>query len=112
VDIEFAWDNLYAFNKQLIDPIANRYFFVWDPQPLEITGVDRIEARSPLHPDHPERGTRDHALSAPIRVLITPDDLRGFMERGTVRLNDLCNLRWEEGKAVYTGNDHNVLRKG
>ncbi len=112
VDIEFAWDNLYAFNKQIIDPIADRYFFVWDPQPVEIIGVESISSRSPLHPDHPEKGTRDHIIKAPVRVLMTADDLKGFKERGSVRLKDLCNLRWENGKGVYTGNDHGVLREG
>ena len=27
-DISFSWDNLYAENKKLVDPVANRYFFV------------------------------------------------------------------------------------
>ncbi|MBI0583145.1 MAG: glutamate--tRNA ligase [Methanomassiliicoccus sp.] len=112
VDIEFAWDNLYAFNKQIIDPVADRYFFVWDPRAVEITGVDALTARSPLHPDHPERGTRDHDLRAPIMVYMNSEDLEGFKQRGTVRLKDLCNLRWENGKGVYTGNDHSVLREG
>lgn len=112
VDIEFSWENLYAFNKQIIDPVADRYFFVWDPEPLEIVGVDVLEARSPLHPDHPERGTRDHVLRQPITVLMTREDLEGLRERGTVRLKDLCNLRWENGKGVYTGNDHGVLKEG
>jgi glutamyl-tRNA synthetase len=112
VDIEFAWDNLYAFNKQIIDPIANRYFFVWDPVPLEIVGVDRLESHSPLHPDHPEKGTRHHVLTPPLKVFMTREDLEGFQERGSVRLKDLCNLRWDGGKAVYTGSDHNVLREG
>lgn len=112
VDIEFSWDNLYAFNKQIIDPVADRYFFVWDPESLEIVGVDSLESRSPLHPDHPEKGTRDHRLKAPIRVLLTREDLEGFRERGTVRLKDLCNLRWEDGKGVYSGTDHGVLREG
>jgi glutamyl-tRNA synthetase len=112
VDIEFAWDNLYAFNKQIIDPVADRYFFVWDPQPLEIVGAEMIESHSPLHPDHPEKGTRNHVLKLPDHVMLTREDLEGFKERGTVRLKDLCNLRWENGKGVYTGNDHNVLREG
>jgi glutamyl-tRNA synthetase len=112
VDIEFAWDNLYAFNKQIIDPVANRYFFVWDPQIMEIVGVDRLSSRSPLHPDHPERGIRDHDLRSPIRVYMPREDLEGFKLRGTVRLKDLCNLRWEDGQGVYTGNDHGVLREG
>jgi glutamyl/glutaminyl-tRNA synthetase len=30
-DISFSWDNLYAENKKIVDPVANRYFFVPDP---------------------------------------------------------------------------------
>lgn len=112
VDIEFSWDNLYAFNKQIVDKTADRYFFVWEPRELEITGTDKLEAHSPLHPDHPERGRRDHVLTAPVKVLLTREDLEGFTERGTVRLKDLCNLRLENDKAVYAGNDHGVLREG
>ena len=29
-DISFSWDNLYAENKKIVDPLANRYFFVPD----------------------------------------------------------------------------------
>ena len=43
---------------------------------------------------------------------MTREDLEGLRERGTVRLKDLCNLRWENGKGVYTGNDHGVLKEG
>ena len=112
VDIEFAWDNLYAFNKQVIDPIADRYFFVWEPEMVNIIGAEKISSRSPLHPDHPERGTRVHDMTSPIMVYMTKDDLNGFKERGTVRLKDLCNLKWDGKSAVYTGNDHNVLKEG
>ena len=30
-DVEFSWDNIYAYNKAIVDKTANRYFFVWDP---------------------------------------------------------------------------------
>lgn len=112
VDIEFSWDNLYAFNKQIVDKVADRYFFVWDAESIDIVGVDRIEAHCPLHPDHKERGCRDHSLTSPLSVFMTREDLQGFKERGTVRLKDLCNLRWEKGQAVYAGNDISVLKEG
>ncbi|UCE73438.1 MAG: glutamate--tRNA ligase, partial [Methanomassiliicoccales archaeon] len=56
VDIKLSWDNLYAFNKDIVDDVANRYFFVWSPSRLTIRGKDRLEGHAPLHPDHPERG--------------------------------------------------------
>ncbi|MDK2917087.1 MAG: glutamyl-tRNA synthetase, partial [Euryarchaeota archaeon] len=34
-DISFSWENLYSRNKELVDPKANRYFFV--PDPIEVT---------------------------------------------------------------------------
>ena len=34
-DISFSWDNLYAENKKIVDPVANRYFFV--PDPITVT---------------------------------------------------------------------------
>ena len=112
VDIEFSWDNLYSFNKQIVDRTASRYFFVWEPEMIDIVGTDHIEAHCPVHPDHRDRGCRDHVLSAPLSVYMTAEDLEGFKQRGTVRLKDLCNLRWEDGRAVYAGNDISVLKEG
>lgn len=112
VDIEFSWDNLYSFNKQIVDKAASRYFFVWEPEMIDIVGVDRIEAHCPIHPDRRELGCRDHTLSAPLSVYMTAEDLAGFKQRGSIRLKDLCNLRWEDGRAVYAGNDISVLKEG
>ena len=103
---------LYSFNKQIVDRTASRYFFVWEPEMIDIVGTDHIEAHCPVHPDHRDRGCRDHVLSAPLSVYMTAEDLEGFKQRGTVRLKDLCNLRWEDGRAVYAGNDISVLKEG
>ncbi|HPT75040.1 MAG TPA: glutamate--tRNA ligase, partial [Methanomassiliicoccaceae archaeon] len=78
----------------------------------DIVGVDRIEAHCPIHPDHKDLGCRDHTLTPPLSVHMTAEDLEGFKRRGTVRLKDLCNLRWEDGKAVYAGDDIGVLKEG
>ena len=47
VDISFSWDNLYAENKKLVDPTANRYFFVPDPV------RQRLKVHRPTLPTHP-----------------------------------------------------------
>ena len=112
VDIEFSWDNLYAFNKQIVDPVADRYFFVWDPVEMGIEGIEELHSRSPKHPDHPERGARVHLLESPIKVWMVKEDHDGFVQRGTVRLKDLCNLRSDNGRAIYNGNDISVLKEG
>jgi len=39
-DISLSLDTLYAENRKIVDPIANRYFFVWDPVELEAEGAE------------------------------------------------------------------------
>ncbi len=113
VDIEFSWDTLYALNKDVVDPIANRYFFVWDPIPLEIYGASELVSYAPLHPSHLEKGTRKLILNgSPIRVNLTREDLEVLRQNGRLRLKDLCNLELKEGKAWYVGNDLSVLKEG
>ncbi|MFA6333887.1 MAG: glutamate--tRNA ligase, partial [Methanoregula sp.] len=58
VDISFSWDNLYAENKKLVDPIANRYFFVPDPIEARIEGAPAHTAHALLHPGDAARGSR------------------------------------------------------
>ena len=36
-DVSISMESLYAENRKIVDPIANRYFFVWNPVELEIT---------------------------------------------------------------------------
>ncbi|MCL2786160.1 MAG: glutamate--tRNA ligase [Methanomassiliicoccaceae archaeon] len=111
IDIQFTWDTLYAMNRDIVDGGANRYFFVQDPVAFNITGIDSITGKAPLHPDRPERGTRDYSLSGNISVSISPPDAAGFKEGGMVRLKDLCNLEYGD-PAVYAGTDLSVLKKG
>ena len=111
IDIQFTWDTLYAMNRDVIDDKANRYFFVPDPVRFDITGIDAVTGKAPLHPDHPERGTRDYLLKGNLNVSISAQDAENFKEKGMVRLKDLCNI--EYGKpARYAGTDLSVLKKG
>ena len=90
-DIEVPADNLYAENRHLIDPIANRFFFVPSPVKIEIEKMPDIrEAKVPVHPDRPEKGHRTLAVSSSIYV--AQEDMEKL--RGTeVRLKDLCNIK-------------------
>ncbi|MHC1709405.1 MAG: glutamate--tRNA ligase [Methanomassiliicoccales archaeon] len=111
-DVEFSWDNIYAYNKAIVDKTANRYFFVWDPVPLQICGVNELHSRAPRHPDHPELGNREFQLNSPIIIHVVEKDLNTAMEAGKVRLKDLGNVEFRSGKALYQGNDLSVLKEG
>ncbi len=88
-DVSVSVKNLYAENRKLIDPIANRYFFVWDPVEIEIEGVDEVEVKIPLHPNKKEY----RVLKGKSRVFVTRDDFERLKEGEIVRLKDFCNVK-------------------
>lgn len=135
VDIQFAWQNLYAFNKDLIDDVSDRFFFVWDPTPIWIVDAPALEGHAPVHPGHPEKGTRrTPVVSAPSAtglerlgltgpdipsalkgklVLVSKDDLTGAGRGARFRLKDLCNIELASPlEARYIGNELSILKEG
>ncbi|HMK15640.1 MAG TPA: glutamate--tRNA ligase, partial [Methanomicrobiales archaeon] len=110
-DISFSWENLYAKNRDIVDPIANRYSFVPDPVLLEIEdGPCGFVAEALLHPNDPSRGTRklpfDGSVFIPKADLACP---------GMIRLKDLFNITLGEGKdclvAKFAGKSLDDARK-
>lgn len=111
VDIQFTWDTLYSMNRDIIDDVSNRYFFVKEPVRYDIEGIDFIEGYAPLHPDHPDRGNRGYRVDGAKTIFITSDDSKIFAESKAIRLKDLCNLEYGT-PARYAGNDLSILKKG
>lgn len=50
--------SINAFNRELIDKDANRYFFVENPVKVKIKGFEGKDVEMPLHPDDSKRGVR------------------------------------------------------
>lgn len=88
-DVAVSVKNLYAENRKLIDPIANRYFFVWNPVEVFIEGVEERDVRVPLHPLR--GGVR--IIRGRKRVYITEDDFKRLEEGDSIRLKDFCNVK-------------------
>ncbi len=120
INAMLSWDNIAAANRKNIEVRADRYFFVEDPVPLMVAGVeDALEAHLALHPDQPDRGTRDYAV-APERgeaaFVIAESDL-GRLEPGKiVRLMGLMNIEITDVnkgsvKAKYHSKDHHKARE-
>ena len=104
-DVVLSWENLYAYNRKIIDPLANRYFFVHDPIQLTVRGVPHaFTAKLPLHPDHPERGFRRFEIK-PVEgeasFWVSSDDT-DFLETGKViRFMGLFNIQVEKVKGHW-----------
>jgi glutamyl-tRNA synthetase len=88
-DISISMDSIYAENRKIIDPEANRRFFVWDPVALEIEGDVPAVAHAPLHPAI-DRGLRE--IPAGNKLFICRSDLAALKVGDNIRLKDLCNV--------------------
>jgi glutamyl-tRNA synthetase len=63
-DVTLSWENLYAYNRKILDPQSDRYFFVSEPIELKVKSVPKVfKAKLPLHPEKPERGFREYTVT-------------------------------------------------
>lgn len=105
VDATLNWENLYSTNRKILDPTANRYFFVERPLQLTVGGIPRpYVSEQPLHPDDPSRGSRVHNVTptdGSFKFLVAGGDRRILESGRLVRLMGLFNIKVE--KSVEEG---------
>ena len=96
-DITLSWKNLYAYNRKIIDPMANRYFFINNPRRIIIRDVKRdFVANIRLHPDDPKRGTRIlkvKSRNGQAHLLISFEDFNRLKIGSLIRLMELFNVK-------------------
>ena len=87
-DSAISWKKIYGLNRNLLEPIANRYFFVEDPQLIEVKdyGDGEVVIERPLHADHLDRGNR--LLPFDGKAYLAKDDISD----GIFRLMDAVNV--------------------
>jgi len=105
-DATLSWDNLYSYNRKLLDLQTDRYFFVPDPVELRVTNVPKVfHAELPMHPEKPERGQRKYTITPKgenkmAAFWMTRKDAENAEAGVTIRLMELFNVRIE-GKTAY-----------
>ena len=120
-DVTLSWDNLYSYNRKIIDPTTNRYFFVREPIKLDVKSIapKNFIAKLPLHPDYPERGYRTFKIkpeNGQVTFYVSTAD-RGLFGKGKViRLMELFNVRIEKSEektveAVYHSHSYEDAKK-
>ncbi len=110
-DISISMDTLYAENRKIVDPIANRYFFVWDPVELKITGTKKCVTTPALHPTE-DRGRRE--IEVTDAVQICKEDAEKLHSGSKIRFKDLYNVEvtsLEPLQAQYLDNSIDSLKK-
>jgi len=100
VDATLSWDNIYAYNRKIVDLRANRYFYVEDPVLISVNGVSRAYTSKPLlHPSDPQRGHRTlvvKPINNEARLLISEKDLASLKAGQVIRFMELFNVTVEK----------------
>ncbi|MBW3582389.1 MAG: glutamate--tRNA ligase [Euryarchaeota archaeon] len=122
-DVAASLMNLYAESAKILEPTADRYFFVNDPVEVRLEVPDpevgELVAKSLVHPDRPERGVRTNRLSVAGgvgRVILSRRDLLELDAGDLVRLKDLGNVRvrsleLDDPVVVWEGTELDAARK-
>jgi glutamyl-tRNA synthetase len=100
IEAEDFFKTINKFNKEIIDPIARRQFFISEPMNVRIDGAPRIETSIHMHPDHSEYGERK--FSANGEFYITKEDYDSLEDGKLYRLMECLNFRKEKGKLVFS----------
>jgi len=98
-DVTLSWENLYAYNRKILDPIAERYFFVQDPIELAVKGIPRVfRAKLPVHPDSKKGKSRDYTIkperkNGQAKFWVSKKDVDSFRIGSIIRLMELFNVK-------------------
>jgi glutamyl-tRNA synthetase len=97
VDVTISWDNVNALNRKIIDPTSPRFYFAPDPIKARVSGVKKeYEVKAPLHPQHPEMGTRSLSIrprEGTAEFYFSGSDSSILKANQSVRLMGLFNLK-------------------
>ncbi|UCE95153.1 MAG: glutamate--tRNA ligase [Candidatus Bathyarchaeota archaeon] len=108
-DLTLSWENLYAHNRRIIEPKANRYFFVHNPKKVIINNLTKtFTAKILLHPDYPERGFRLFNIkpkNSTAEFWVSTKDIEKMKKGQVIRFMELFNIRIDnvntpEGDAI------------
>ena len=98
---------IYAYNRTIIEPKANRYFIIEDPIEIEVNNIpDNIKAEIPLHPNFPERGVRKFKKSSKFFVEKKED-----IQDKNYRLMHLCNFSGKDFNFISQNPDKELKTK-
>ena len=91
VESEPGWDALITENKKILDPIAERYYFVKDPVKLVVANATNETVSLPKHPAAPDIGSRDIATGS--EFWLAKEDADAFKAGDIFRLKGLYNVK-------------------
>jgi len=121
-DVILSWENMYAYNRKILDPTADRYFFVHNPIELTVKQIPKVfMSRLHLHPDKPERGFREYIIKPEgdnnsAAIWVSKKDMDDSKIGNIIRLMELFNIEIENvnaysAQASFISESYEEVRK-
>jgi glutamyl-tRNA synthetase len=99
---------LNAFNKDIIDKKANRYFFIEHPQKITISNAPQQTIHINKHPDYPKRGKRTFATEK--EYYVSKHDLHNLQQGKLYRLMDCLNFKKTKNDYVFASQEYQAYK--
>ena len=90
---------LNAFNKEILDPKSNRYFFIPNPVKIDIKNAPKQTINIRLHPNNTKRGTRQ--LKATDEFYLSKEDVDSLKNNNYYRLMECLNFKKEKNNYIF-----------
>jgi glutamyl-tRNA synthetase len=103
VSSEEFYKTVNAFNKDIIDKTAKRFFFVHNYETINIEGAPTSKVSLRLHPDT-DYGHR--TINTNTQFLLQKDDLKEMKENDVYRLMDCLNFTKKQDKYYFDSIEH------
>lgn len=106
-DVVLSWENLYAYNRKILDPIAERYFFVQDPIELTVKKIPKVfNVKLHMHPNRPEGRSREYTIrpeqdNSKATFWVSRKDVDSSKIGSIIRLMELFNVKIKKA-SIYS----------
>jgi glutamyl-tRNA synthetase len=102
-----AFKNIDALNKDILEPMAKRFFFVADPVNIRIEGAKEQHVELDLHPDNIKGGRK---LVSKDSFLISEDDYSRMKPDTISRLMDCLNFIHKPDSIGFHSGDYEAFK--
>ena len=96
------------FNKEVIEPKAERYFFVADPVKITVAQAPRQSVTLDLHPDHKKGGRKFNTQK---EFYVARWDYKGFKEKKLYRLMGCLNFTKQKNKFTFDSKEYEKYKE-
>lgn len=101
------WNNLEAENRGIIDPIANRYFFIENAVKITIKDAPKQQVELDLHPENKKGGRK---FKTHKEFYITKEDFGNLKQGKLYRLMDCLNFIKKDKQLIFDSLEYKKYR--